>query len=156
MRKKYQNLIEKGLLKEEKINFGFVRKILAKSRKDLMSSEILLANKQEENSFELAYESMLSAGRALAFSFGLRPRAQGSHRIIIEFSREVFGEPMKNLMSRFDRMRKKRHYLIYGAGLAISKVEAKNAINSAKEFVSKVEHVIKKRNPQKELFNRAD
>ena len=152
MKRVYQELIEKGLLREEKIDFRQIQKISRKALNSLKSAKILLAAKQEESAFELAYEAMLLAGRALTFSYGLRPRTQGSHKIVIEFADLVLESTFKPLIKKFDRMRKARHYLIYGAGFSISKTEAENAIISASEFIKKVSLIIKKKKPQKELF----
>lgn len=151
MKKTYQDLIEKGLLKEEKINFAQVRKVLYKSKNDLKSAGILSKNIQYENAYELAYEAMLSAGRALAFSLGLRPRAQGSHKIVGELIQRIFGNVL--IVKKLDKIRRKRHYLIYEAGLSISKIEASSALKNAQEFISQVEDFIKKTDPQKDLFN---
>lgn len=153
MKKIYQNLVEQGALKEEKINFSQVVKVLRKAQNSLVSAKILLAESQEENAYELAYEAMLSAGRALTFSHGLRPRTQGSHKIVIEFAALILENDFAVLIKKFDRMRKTRHYLIYGAGFSISKTEAENAIKSASEFMEKVNVIIKKKNPQKELLH---
>jgi len=87
----------------------------------------------------------------LVFSYNCRPRTAGSHKIVVEFSEKILGEKYFVIVSKFDRMRKNRHYLIYGSGLAISETEAKNAIDSAKKFVSEVEKIIQKKNPQKKL-----
>lgn len=152
MKKTFQQFISNGQLKEENISFTDVRKVLIKSESSLKSAEILLASKQYENSFELSYEAMLSAGRALAFSFNLRPRAQGSHKIIADFTEKVLGAGHITMIRKFDKMRRKRHYLIYGAGLEISEIEAENAITNAREFIDQVRENIKQSDPQKELF----
>jgi len=41
--------------------------------------------------------------------------------------------------------------LIYGAGLAISEIEAKNAILSAKKLLEEIELIIEEKNPQRKL-----
>ncbi|MFH0955799.1 MAG: HEPN domain-containing protein [Candidatus Falkowbacteria bacterium] len=127
--------------------------MLRKAQNSLVSAKILLAESQEENAYELAYEAMLSAGRALVFSCGLRPRTQGSHKIVIEFAALVLENNFDILIKKFDRMRKTRHYLIYGAGFSISVIEAENAVKNAGEFIEKVSAIIKEQNPQKELFD---
>jgi uncharacterized protein (UPF0332 family) len=152
MKTAYQPLIDKELLKEEKISFADVRKVLSKAQSNLKSAEILLANKQYENSFELSYEAMLSAGRALSFSFGLRPRTQGSHKIVADFVELVLGKDHLATTLKFNKMRKKRHYLIYGAGLEISKTEAQNAMENAGGFFAEIKKIIQAKDPQKELF----
>lgn len=147
-----QRFIDKGLLKEEKIDFGNIGKILMRAKRDLKSASVLLKDGDEEGGFQFAYQSMLLAGRALVFSYGLRPRAVGSHKIVIDFVREILGEKYIVLMKKFDRMRKKRNYLIYGAGLGISETETENAIKSGEEFIKIVKAEIQLKNPQQKLL----
>jgi len=71
---------------------------------------------------------------------------------VIDFAALILENDFAVLIKKFDRMRKTRHYLIYGAGFSISKTEAENAIKSASEFMEKVNVIIKKKNPQKELL----
>lgn len=150
-----QELIEKGLIKEEKISRALIQKVLAKAHRGIKSASLLLADNDPEGGYELAYESMLLAGRALVFSFNFRPRATGSHKIVVDFVKKIMdnGENDK-LVFKFDKMRKNRHYLIYGAGLAISETEARNAISSAKVLLEKIEMLIEEKNPQGKLFQR--
>ena len=78
---------------------------------------------------------MLLAGRVVAFSFGFRPRAAGSHKIVADFSKKVLGKEIAALVFKFNKIRKIRHYLIYGLGLSISGVDSRNAIASAVKFL---------------------
>lgn len=148
----YQELINKGLLKQEQIGFDQINKVLARAYRNIRSAKTLLKDDDEEGSFGLAYEAMLLAGRALAFSYGLRPRTVGSHKIVVDFTEKIIGKEYKILIQKFDKMRRKRNYLIYGIGLIISETEAENAIKTAKEFMEKIREVIQKRNPQKRLI----
>ncbi len=148
---KFQELINAGLLKKEVVDFSLIYKIISKSHRSLKSSEILLKDGDTESSYELAYEAMLLAGRALVFSFGFRPRAVGSHKTVVDFVKIALGKDDYVLVLKFNKMRKNRHYLIYGAGLAISEIEARNAIVSAKKLLAEIENIIKKKNPQKNL-----
>jgi uncharacterized protein (UPF0332 family) len=131
----YQEFVKKGLLRKEKIDFKQINQVMIKARRDLKSAKILLEKGYEDASYRLAYEAMLLAGRALVFSFGFRPRALGSHKIVVEFVKKVLGKNFEVLTKKFDKMRKKRNYLIYGTGLAISKTEAENSIKTAEEFI---------------------
>lgn len=152
MKSQYQKLGENKAIKRENISFSQIRKVLGKARRTLESAKILLASGYTENTYEMVYEAMLSAGRALVFSHGFRPRAQGSHKIVIEFCEKVLGNESEMIVKKFDRMRKKRHYLIYGAGLAISRTEAGAAIQTAGKFIHEVEKIINKKDSQKKLF----
>ena len=147
----FQEFIDNGLIKEEKIDFALIEKVIKKARRGIKSSELLFADGDLEGSYELSYEAMLLVGRALVFSFDFRPRAIGSHKIVVDFVKKVMPKNDNILVLKFDKMRKNRHYLIYGAGLAISSVEAKNAISSAKALLEEVEIIVEKKNPQRKL-----
>jgi uncharacterized protein (UPF0332 family) len=146
-----QEFINKGLVKkDEQIDFSQIQGVLAKSNRSIESAKMIM-DKDPENSYQLAYEAMLLAGRALVFSFGYRPRAAGSHKIVVDFSEKVLGEEFSKLVFKFNKMRKIRHYLIYGTGLSVSEMDAKNAISSATTFLKKIENFIEDRNPQLKL-----
>jgi len=66
----------------------------------------------EESAYQLAYEAMLIAGRALMFSRGVKPRSVGAHKITVEFCEAFLGESYRLFIEKLDRARKKRHYLI--------------------------------------------
>jgi len=89
---------------------------------------------------------MLLAGRALVFSFGFRPRGADSHKIVVDFSKKILGKEIATLVFKFNKMRKTRHYLIYGSGLSIPEVDTKNAISSATKFLKEVENFINDKN----------
>lgn len=148
----YQKFVKKGLLKEEKISFEQISKVLERVYRNLQSAKTLIKDGDEEGGFQFAYEAMLLAGRALVFSHNLRPRAIGSHKIVVDFTAEILGDRYKVLTNKFDKMRKKRNYLIYGAGLTVSRTEAENAIRTSEEFITKIKEVIQKKNPQKKLI----
>ena len=147
----YQKLVDKGLLRKEKIGFDQIKKVLKRVSQSLKSAKVLLRSNDEEGSFQFSYDAMLLAGRALVFSYGFRPRTIGSHKIVVDFSQEILSRECAVLTQKFNKMRKKRNYLIYGIGLTVSKTEAKNAIHTAEEFVGKVTDIIHVKNPQKKF-----
>ena len=148
----YQEFVKKGLLKKEKIGFDQIGKVLERAYRNIKSAKLLARNNDEEGGFEFAYEAMLLAGRALVFSYGLRPRAISSHKIVINFTEKVLGKEYRILIQKFSKMRRKRNYLIYGIGLTISMTETKNAIKTAEAFIKKIKEIIQKENPQKRLI----
>jgi uncharacterized protein (UPF0332 family) len=144
-----QEFIDKGLIKkDDSIVSSQVISILKKSRRSIKSAKLLIEDDQE-NSYQLAYEAMLLAGRALVFSFGFRPRAAESHKTVVDFSKKVLGKEIATLVFKFNKMRKIRHYLVYGAGLYISEVDSRNAILSADKFLRYVIRFIKVKNHKK-------
>ena len=147
--KTIQEFIDKGLIKkDDNIDSSQVLGVLKKSRRSIKSAKLLIEDDQE-NSYQLAYEAMLFAGRALVFSFGFRPRAAGSHKIVVDFSKKVLGKEISTLVFKFNKMRKIRHYLVYGTGLYISEIDSRNAISSAVKFLRYVIRFIKDKNREK-------
>lgn len=149
--KTFQEFIDRGLIREERMDFAQMIKVLAKARRSIKSAKVLFEDGDPEGSYQLSYEAMLLAGRALVFSHNYRPRSAGSHKIVVDFAEKVLGKKDMIIVFKFDKMRKNRHYLIYGAGLAISETEAENAILSAKKFVSEIERLLQAKNPQQKL-----
>lgn len=148
----YEELVKTGQLKEEKISFDEAIKLIEKARQKIKSAYVLIKNDDAESGFQFAYEAMLLSGRALVFSYNLRPRAIGSHKIVVEFAKGVLGKNYKDLVEKFDKFRKKRNYLIYGIGLVVSITDAENSIKTAENFVEIVEKFIENKNPQSKLI----
>ena len=144
--KTIKEFIDKGLIKkDDSIDSFQVLSVIKKSRRSIKSAKLLVEDDQE-NSYQLAYEAMLQAGRALVFSFGFRPRAAGSRKIVVDFSKKVLGKEIATTVFKFNKMRKTRHYLVYGTGLYISEVDSRNAILFATKFLKHVIRFIKDRN----------
>lgn len=149
----WKKLLEDGSLQEKKISFEEVSLVFKKASKCLKTAEFLFSNNiDDEASFKDAYDAMLMGGRALIFALGYKPRTTGSHAIVINFCELFLGLDFKPLVSKLKKTKEKRNYLIYGAGLEISHTEAKNIIDSAKEFLKVIEEEIMKIKNQKRLI----
>lgn len=148
----YQELVKKGLLKKEKIGPDQVNKVMENAYRNLEMAKTLLKEGYEDGSFRFAYEAMLLAGRALVYLYGFRPRAIGSHKIVVEFVKKSLSDEYKALTQKFDKMRKTRNYLIYGIGLTISKTEAENALKASEKFLKIIEEKINQTRKQKKLI----
>jgi len=57
------------------------------------------------------------------------------------------------LVTRFNRMRVKRHDFIYQPERPIQKTETARSIESAEQFIAEISRRIGKRSPQKRLFD---
>lgn len=64
----YQELVDKGLLRKEKIGFDQIKKVFRRAHQSLKSAKILFRSDDEEGSFQFAYDAMLLSARALVFS----------------------------------------------------------------------------------------
>ena len=131
---RFEELENRGLIRETKINFKQIYDSLSRSRQDLQTSKSNLTI-DEAWSYAIAYHSMLRAGRSLMMSFGYRPLGKDQHATVVRFTRIVFGNEFKDLIHKFDRMRRKRHDFVYEPNRPIPRQEAKQAIADAEELV---------------------
>ena len=143
-------LLNQGLIKKQKIDYPHIEALLFRAKKDLFVAKSTLEI-DEEATYNYAYLAMLRWGRAIVFLKGYRSTDGQQHKTIIEFSGEILGKGFKNLIKKFDRMRRKRNQFTYDPFLPVSKVEAETALRIAEEFVDKVIERLKKENPQLRL-----
>ena len=130
----WKKLLNENKIQEKSVSAAEVKAVFAKAQRTLRSAGHLL-DEDEESAYQLAYEAMLIAGRALMFSCGVKPRSVGAHKITVEFCEVFLGENYRLFIEKLDRARKKRHYLMYGIGQIISLTEAGNLIETAKTFL---------------------
>ena len=82
-----------------------------------------------------SYSSMFHAARAILFRDGIKER---SHECIPVYLKEKYPQ-LETLANILDSYRRFRHDAIYGLDFAIDDKEAKAALDSAKEFLKKIE-----------------
>lgn len=148
----WKKLIKDNSLQKKKISSREIDSVLSKAHKSLRAARILFRKDIDESAFKEAYDSMILASRALIFVLGFKPRTVGSHSITIKFCELYLGPEFKTSIEKFKKMKQKRNYLIYGAGLIISKTEAQNAIKNTKEFIRIIEKKIRQERKQKRLL----
>ena len=146
----FDELENKSLIRRTKINFKQIYNLLSRSRQDLQTSKSNLSI-DEAWSYAIAYHAMLRAGRSLMMSFGYRPLGKDPHATVVRFTSIVFGNEIKNLIHKFDRMRRKRHDFINESNRPIPRQEAEQAIADAEELVKQIWLVVKNKDPQKNL-----
>lgn len=139
--------LNKGLLKRQKPDFKAIEKLILRAKKDLKTSKANLII-DEGIAYTISYLAMLRAGRAFMLLKGFRPSDGYQHKTVVEFMGYFLGKQFKPIVSRFDKMRKKRNVFTYDVGISISKTEANNALNTAVKFVDLIKENIRKENPQ--------
>lgn len=148
----YEKFIEeylnKGLLKKQKPSFSAVEKLVIRCTKDLKTAKANLAI-DEGIAHSVAYLAMLRAGRAFMLLKGFRPADGYQHKTVVEFMSYSLGEEYRNIVERFDRMRRKRNIFTYEIDMSISRTEADSAFGTAVKFVNLIKNVIKEGNPQR-------
>ncbi|MDD4531182.1 MAG: HEPN domain-containing protein [Candidatus Pacebacteria bacterium] len=147
-----EEYVKRGLIKEEQIGFDQVAKHLDRAKKDLHVAKANLKI-DTEASYNYAYLAMLRSGRALMFSFKLRPIDGEQHKTVVAFCENILGKEYPQSVKFFNRMRKKRNRFTYDeAGLIVSETETGQAFKKAKEFVGQIHEYIQNKNPQKKLI----
>lgn len=148
----YLNALEaKGLLKKEKVGTDQVKALLAGASRNIIASEKNLSI-DEEACYTLAYNAMLKIARAVVFLHNYRPSDGRQHKTTVEAAGKILGKKFRELIDKFDRMRKKRNQFTYDPMLPLSLTEAKNALRTARGFYKKVKKFLDEKYPQLNLF----
>ena len=113
-----------GLIKRIPASKKRVKDTFALAIRDLKIARKIV-DEDYDWTFSIAYNSMLQAARALVFSKGYRPSGDTQHISVVKFAEVVLREPFRDHIILFDRMRRKRHTVVYDTVGTISKSEAK-------------------------------
>ncbi len=138
-------------MKPEAIGFDQIRALLESARKNLSAARKNLTI-DEETCYTMAYKAMHKVARALLFLQGFRPDDGQQHKTTIAIVGRILGKAFDDLISRFDKMRKRRNKFSYEPLVPPSKEEAGSALETAEEFCKKVEAFLEQTNPQLKLF----
>ena len=90
-------------------------------------------------SYSIAYNAMLQSSRAYMFYLGYRPASSEAHKNTIEFMRITVDEPMKETIDYFDRIRIKRHQIIYNEMGLATEAEVGFLIKQTRTLIEYVE-----------------
>lgn len=108
---------------------------MALARRDIETARRLLPTDYDW-AYNIAYNAILQAGRALMFAKGYRPDGANQHIAVVKFA-ELFLD--KGDIFIFDRMRRKRHSSVYDTAGVISGTEAEFAVRAAEALMQKIE-----------------
>jgi len=142
-RKFIEEYLGKGLLKEQKPNFKAAEKLILRAHKDLKTAKANL-NIDEGIAYTVAYLAMLRAARAFMLLKGFRPADGYQHKTVVEFMAHFLGIESKDIIERFDAMRRKRNIFTYEIDITISLAEAGIALETAAKFVELIKDIIRK------------
>ena len=116
-----------------------VEKALAKARRDLGTSETLLDNGEYDWSLTVSYTAMLGSARALMLSMGYRPSSSEGHVAVVRFMEAVSSDgEMLRFTGILDRLRRKRHRVVYEEYDVTTGDEAAQALEWARGFIDKI------------------
>jgi len=147
----YEKFLKDNLIKKEKPDLKQIAYQLKRAQKDLTTAEANLSIDLTW-AFAIAYHAMMRASKALMYSKGYLPTAKRSHKTIVELTKLILGSEYESIIGRFSRMRRRRHDFIYDSKNNITPHEAKSSIDIAKKLIEEIIILVKKKNPEKELF----
>lgn len=134
-------------LKPHKVDWAQIERFLESAEKKLVSAHKILAF-DEEACLQQAYEAMLKASLGFMFSHGFRARSQPGHHIaIIEFVRARMHKKHSGLITVFDRLRRKRNLALYDDTGFVSRHDAEQALEAARDYMGVIRADIAARKP---------
>jgi 1,2-phenylacetyl-CoA epoxidase PaaB subunit len=134
-------------LRPQQVDWAQIERFLQSADKKLASAHKILAL-DEEACLQQAYEAMLKASLGFMFSHGFRARSQPGHHIaIIEFLRARVSKKYMSLLTMFDRLRRKRNMALYDDTGFISRQDAEQALESARQLIGVIRADINSRKP---------
>jgi uncharacterized protein (UPF0332 family) len=94
-------------------------------------------------SLAVAYNAMLAAGRALMFDRGYRPSSTEGHLAVVRFLQVLLGTEIDDQkITVMNRMRQKRHRIVYEEMDIVTENEAKQCIKWSESFLRKIAQII--------------
>ena len=134
--------MRKGLIKRFKASPSQIKNRIELAKRDIKAARSIMANDRDW-AFSIAYNAILQATRALMFAKGFRPgTGEGQHKIAVQFAEITLGEKFQDEIYIFDKMRSKRHRVIYDVSGIVSQNEARQAFDFAVKFVEAIEEIV--------------
>lgn len=139
----YEDLLNKGSIKQIKASSTQAQSRLALAKRDIHTAQSTMTVDRDW-AFSMAYNAVLQATRALMFAKGFRPAdGEGQHKAAVDFAEIALGKKFQDEIYIFDKMRSKRHRVIYDVIGLVSEEETAHAHDFATRFVNEVEKILK-------------
>ncbi|MCK4667077.1 HEPN domain-containing protein [Candidatus Dependentiae bacterium] len=137
----YSELIKNNQIKKGKFTKKQVKDCLNIAIRDIdTANKVLKIN--NDWGYNIAYNAMLQAVRALMFFKGYRAIGEGQHKTTIQFAEITLGEEFSSTLDYLDRMRRRRNKTIYDVAGLISKKEARESVKIAETFVEDISNIL--------------
>ncbi len=133
-----EDLLKERLIERVEINKELVKNTFELAERDIKAAKDNLKNENFDWCYAIAYNAMLQAGRALMFSKGFRSTREGGHIAVVRFVATLLVGDGSILVTVFNKLRVKRHQIIYEQKELVSKEEAVRAVDKAVEFIGKI------------------
>ncbi|HNT60849.1 MAG TPA: HEPN domain-containing protein [Candidatus Bilamarchaeaceae archaeon] len=119
------------------------RNMASLAERDLKAAADSLSSGNFDWVYAISYNAMLQAGRGLMFFRGFRPKGNQGHISVVKFVASEIPLESYSLASIFDRMRMKRHKVLYEHMDVVTREEAERALENARKFVGKIKSMLR-------------
>ena len=138
----FERYIKNNLLKKVNPDFDQIRHQLKRAEQDLQTAQ---ANLKIDVTWALTitYHAMIRACRALVYAKGYLPTANQSHKTVVELAGVILGKEYDDLISKLNRLRRRRHNFIYDSQNHVNTEEADAALETAKKLINKIKASVK-------------
>jgi len=134
---RYDSLLRQHRIKSYQAKPREVDRLLRVAQRDLTTAEKVLTQDLDW-AFNIVYNAVLQAGRALMLHEGFRPRGPEQHRTVVRFCKLTLGPDYKHQIALFDQMRRKRNRLVYEEVGLVSRQEVEQALAFTRTFVEEI------------------
>lgn len=135
-------LLKKDMVRKVEPDKEKCKDLLSISKRDLKVAQDNLKDENFDWALAIAYNSMLSAGRALMSVKGYRATSETHHLAVVQYCAAVLPKEAAELGSAFNRYRSRRHDVVYGESESVGKDEAARALEKAKRFFEKINEIV--------------
>jgi uncharacterized protein (UPF0332 family) len=135
-------LIKDGSIHPFRATPAEIKRSMEIAHRDLVEAEQIL-NESLDWSYSIAYNAVLQGCRAFMYYRGYRPASAEGHKATLAFMQTTIDASLKETVDYFDRVRIKRHRVIYDEVGLVSEKEAQQLIQKAKEFITWIDNQIK-------------
>jgi uncharacterized protein (UPF0332 family) len=140
----YSELLDQGSVKRGRFARRQVDDCLRIAHRDLETAKVVIENSADW-AFNIAYNAMYQAGRSFMFHCGYRATGHSHHATVVRFLEIGLGSEYKEMLALMDRMRRKRNRATYDTVGTISNKEAEDAMSTAREFVARLERLVRRK-----------
>ncbi|MFA7198315.1 MAG: HEPN domain-containing protein [Methanoculleus sp.] len=136
---KVEDLKRQGLIRKLPPDPKAVENAISLAHRDVAVAKNALTNNADW-AYTIAYNAMLQAARALMFSKGYRPAGNNQHATVVRFTGQFLNTESVDAL---DRMRRRRHIVVYDMAGTVSQLEAENAVSRAESLLSAIEDLLR-------------
>ncbi len=142
MKTDFKDLLEKGQLKHEPgIGKEQVELLMIRAEKDLDSASKLISF-DEAGAMDFVYKAFFHTANALLRLHGYRPGPVRQHQGVLIAVERMLGKEYKQLLLKFNRLRKRRNRFEYLGIFEMGTQELKGYLEAAKQFVTAIKREI--------------